>query len=263
MRLTLLVAALSAIPMIALGAPLTEQTLPIEKKISTIVRIERGCLTFDGLITEQAVSHVEALKTHLPTCLLIRSAGGGAAQGMKLGRIVHTRGMNVTILDYCMSGCANYVFPAGKRKEIPPNSILTVHTSATTAAEFLSLLKGAGRWPKDAPLSILSDISKERDIEKAYAGEIGLPYEYYSRMPSEYSMQAKISGRPSLDFDGTHSMFSIRGRLLRSCFGMQKVVDRRSENQFAANGARYADALGVRVFSDAEDFGWCAKRKTK
>lgn len=62
-----------------------------------------------------------------PTTLVITSKGGETIAGIELGRWVFRNRLDVTITEYCLSSCANYVFPAGIRKTLEPSAALAWH----------------------------------------------------------------------------------------------------------------------------------------
>ncbi|MFC4728190.1 hypothetical protein [Coralloluteibacterium thermophilus] len=63
--------------------------------------------------------------------LAIASGGGSIEIGMLLGALVRDHGLDVRILaPGCYSSCANYVFPAGRRKTIDPGAVVAWHGSA-------------------------------------------------------------------------------------------------------------------------------------
>lgn len=64
------------------------------------------------------------------TRLRIRSSGGDVDLGMDLAEWVLERELDVEVLDHCLSSCANYVFPAGRTKVIPPGAVVGWHGSA-------------------------------------------------------------------------------------------------------------------------------------
>jgi hypothetical protein len=49
---------------------------------------------------------------------------------MEFGEWVHERGLDVVVVDYCLSSCANYVCPAGSRKTILPGGVVAWHGDA-------------------------------------------------------------------------------------------------------------------------------------
>jgi hypothetical protein len=61
--------------------------------------------------------------------LVITSDGGEVEAGIALGLWVLARRLEVEVADYCLSSCANYVFPAGRRKIIRSGSVVAWHGS--------------------------------------------------------------------------------------------------------------------------------------
>lgn len=59
--------------------------------------------------------------------LSITSGGGDVAAAIALGEWVHARTLDVEVPDYCLSSCANYVFPAGRNKLIHPGAVVAWH----------------------------------------------------------------------------------------------------------------------------------------
>jgi hypothetical protein len=76
----------------------------------------------DGFITAAAEKGIKQL--------LITSPGGTMLAGIKLGRWVMTNNAEVVVDKLCMSSCANYVFPAGSKKIIRPDSLVIWHGGA-------------------------------------------------------------------------------------------------------------------------------------
>lgn len=62
-----------------------------------------------------------------PTTLVITSKGGETIAGIELGRWVFRNRLDVTVTEYCLSSCANYVFPAGVQKTLEPSAALAWH----------------------------------------------------------------------------------------------------------------------------------------
>ena len=68
----------------------------------------------------------EPLKT-----LVITSVGGDVDAGMNLGRWLFERQLDVHVTSFCGSSCANYVFPAGRRKYVDETAMVAWHGGAT------------------------------------------------------------------------------------------------------------------------------------
>ncbi len=77
------------------------------------------------------------------TELVITSMGGSVEAAIALGRWVNERGMDVVVEAYCLSACANYVFPAGRHKVIRPGAVVAWHGSYRHLVE-------TGQWRDDA-----------------------------------------------------------------------------------------------------------------
>lgn len=90
-------------------------------------------LHYVGYLSAAANAQVRALDDGAVTRLLIRSRGGDIDLGMELGRWVFDRGVDVEVDGYCLSSCANYVFPAGRRKILAADSQLGWHGGAMQA----------------------------------------------------------------------------------------------------------------------------------
>lgn len=98
----------------------------------TQVQRQGNAIVYRGAITEQANKQVQRLLAEHADVqwLEIESGGGAIGLGMDLGDIVLTHSLNVRVIGrLCASSCANYVFPAGKRREISAGSVLMWHGS--------------------------------------------------------------------------------------------------------------------------------------
>jgi hypothetical protein len=84
---------------------------------ATVVRAEGEAIVFQGRIDEPSVREFLRLaddrSLHL---LVIRSAGGLVGAALDMAEAVRARGLDVEVDQFCLSSCANYVFPAARRK---------------------------------------------------------------------------------------------------------------------------------------------------
>jgi len=97
--------------------------ITVERRGDTV--IYRGSLTKDGLKAMR-----DAGLGHPITTLLIESAGGEIVVGMDFGTWVFERDLDVVVDRACLSSCANYVFTAGRNKEIQAGAVVAWHGSA-------------------------------------------------------------------------------------------------------------------------------------
>ncbi len=74
--------------------------------------------------------------------LVITSGGGEVTAGIALGLWLFEHRINVEVAEYCLSSCANYVFPAGQQKSIGAGAIVAWHGN-------YHHLKQTGLWQDD------------------------------------------------------------------------------------------------------------------
>lgn len=94
------------------------------------ITVEGSELVFAGPITRACPTRVrDALSAHRLSALRIDSGGGDVEAAMEIGALVQGHGLDVTVRGACLSSCANYVFPSGRRKFITDGSIVAWHGS--------------------------------------------------------------------------------------------------------------------------------------
>lgn len=74
--------------------------------------------------------------------LIISSRGGEVAAAIKLAMWIADQRLDVEVSEYCLSACANYVFPAGQHKVIRPGAVVAWHGNYRH-------LKMTGLWKDD------------------------------------------------------------------------------------------------------------------
>ena len=148
-----------------------QQSDPPESGQHAVIRSEGAVLHFDGRIADESVARVRAFldADSSLTELAIRSGGGDVEAGMALGRMLHARGMDVRVVgDICISSCANYVFPAGRRKRVDSGALVIWHGSMLQknlleSFDFSGVERQLGR-----PLTWLERWSARRATKKWY-----------------------------------------------------------------------------------------------
>jgi len=94
------------------------------------VYLDKGALQYVGHLDEAANARLFALYDSLaqkPAVLAITSRGGDVTTGMALGEWVHAHGLDVRVMEYCLSSCANYVFTAGAQKTVSNVAVIGFH----------------------------------------------------------------------------------------------------------------------------------------
>lgn len=97
---------------------------------TTQVFISNGQLEYVGDLNDGANQRLFDLYEKLPnkpTMLSIRSLGGEVNTGMALGAWVYSHQLNVRVLEFCLSSCANYVFTAAKQKIVSNFAVVGYH----------------------------------------------------------------------------------------------------------------------------------------
>jgi hypothetical protein len=100
------------------------------------VRIERNgnTVTYRGRLTEKGFDALRQIaRNRAVTALLIESVGGEIVLGMDIGNWVADRELDVVVDRACLSSCANYIFTAGRSKQILPGAVVAWHGSAKQA----------------------------------------------------------------------------------------------------------------------------------
>lgn len=62
-----------------------------------------------------------------PKKIVIKSGGGNTFAGLAIGKLTRAYQLDVSVKDLCASSCANYIFPAGKRKSLSEAAIVMYH----------------------------------------------------------------------------------------------------------------------------------------
>ena len=141
----------------------------------TQVYFDHHELNYIGDLKKDANAKLFALYDSLPekpTTLLIRSGGGEILTGMELGKWIHDHHLDVKVLEYCASSCANYVFPAGAHKIVSNFALIGFHGGASSVSfkfdeKTQAMLDSLPAQQRDA---ILADMKK--DQEKWVAQEV-------------------------------------------------------------------------------------------
>jgi hypothetical protein len=152
----------------------------------TQVYLDQGELNYIGKLSREANQKLFALYDSLPTKpsrLLVRSVGGETHNGMELGAWIHEHRLDVKVLEYCLSSCANYVFTAGVHKTVSNFALIGYHGGPSrpeftfdkaTQAEFDSMPQDK----RDAFMADMkADLAKDAVTEAAFFLAVGVRQE--------------------------------------------------------------------------------------
>ncbi len=91
-------------------------------------------IRFIARITNESAEELISLYNSLekkPDTLAVSSPGGYSPPGVRIGHWIADNNLNVRVVGFCHSSCANYLFPAGKkRKLLHKDSQLSWHMGA-------------------------------------------------------------------------------------------------------------------------------------
>jgi ATP-dependent protease ClpP protease subunit len=153
----------------------------------TQVFVDHNELNYVGPLDEQANAKLFAFYDSLkdkPTTLSIRSPGGPTTQGLALGKWVQDHKLDVKVLEYCMSSCANYVFPAGAHKVVSNFAVIGLHgglssTSFSFDEATKKMLDALPAKERQAMLDqIDASIKGDAVKEQAYLKALGVRADY-------------------------------------------------------------------------------------
>lgn len=95
------------------------------------VSVDGSAIEFEGPISlVQANLAIKSIGAGNLKIIRINSRGGDIVAAMRLGKAIKAAGMDVEVRRYCNSACANYIFPAGRRKMINDGAIVLWHGDA-------------------------------------------------------------------------------------------------------------------------------------
>jgi hypothetical protein len=98
--------------------------------------VDGPTLLYFGKISQEANQRLfDAYRSHKGEIrwLAIKSKGGSVEDGLELGKWVHVQGLGIKVYEYCLSSCANYVFPAAREKLVSSFAVIAYHGGACSS----------------------------------------------------------------------------------------------------------------------------------
>lgn len=90
----------------------------------------RDIVYYNGNITVAGVERFKSEISNGATTLVITSGGGDEIASLDMAEEIQRRDMTVVVRGYCMSGCANAVFIAAKKRILLDGAVIGLHGSA-------------------------------------------------------------------------------------------------------------------------------------
>lgn len=99
---------------------------------ATVVEAVDDAVVFRGRIdARSAAKFMALLRDPKITRLVISSGGGNVSAALDMALAVHERRLDVDVPRVCRSSCANYIFPAGRRKTVSRPGAVAWHGNMT------------------------------------------------------------------------------------------------------------------------------------
>lgn len=81
-------------------------------------KINASTIQFDGYIERGEFQKFSEVFDYSVKEIIVNSGGGNTADGIKIGLRMAERPIKVTVIGKCLSSCANYIFVAGREREL-------------------------------------------------------------------------------------------------------------------------------------------------
>lgn len=182
------------------GNALASETVKVNYDAQTQTLSYDGSLTKDGFAefkrifaeNKQSVKWVD-----------IKSKGGEINVGMDFGDLIHSHGLNLSVAEYCLSSCANYVFTAAVSKKMGKHALIGFHGGASSQSfDDTQLEEQIRSFPQEQQADIRQQMTQQLQAyllqseqrERAFFGKIGVKQQittlgqaqtYSERYPAE------------------------------------------------------------------------------
>lgn len=127
------------------------------------VEADGDAVVFNGRISAAAAAQfVRLLEDGKRTRLVITSPGGNVAAALDMALAIHDLQLDVEVPTACLSSCANYIFPAGRRKTLGHPDAVGWHGNMTHVLYLQQT--GQQRWSAEEIDSARQLAARERDF---------------------------------------------------------------------------------------------------
>jgi hypothetical protein len=144
------------------------------------IGVAAGSAYYTGPISaEQNQRLFKAVHGEGVTRLVIISTGGDVEAGIALGLWVFDHRLDVVVPEYCLSSCANYVFPAGRHKSIGAGAVVAWHGN-------YNHLKQTGLWQDDIAARMERHgedaVTARRQVREEMERLVGLERDFFTHI---------------------------------------------------------------------------------
>jgi len=149
----------------------TDERCPNDLPRTPVVKRIHATLMYCGELTDRGLDALRAADKSSARTLLIMSSGGDVRVGMDFGEWVYSRKLDVVVDTACVSSCANYIFPAARRKILLPGAVVVWHGSAHQGARDIEQDTEHSAEERNKARNIVYPL---RDREAAFFTQIGV-----------------------------------------------------------------------------------------
>lgn len=158
-------------------------------------------------IAQRFVDHINRIPHGHSPQVVVRSLGGEVDNGLKMGEAALNRGAAVHVFDFCASSCANYLFLAGSKRCVMPDSVVLFHGGIVAQSLLSAELSDAGRAKLGRSLERQSQFLKRAGISADFFETMdGLNAEGVAARacPEKHSIAAVVLSDEKLADAGAH-----------------------------------------------------------
>ena len=140
----------------------------LKTELSRVNTVDDETIAINGLINEYTAERFRKTITSKTRKVILNSPGGYTLPAIEIGNLIYDRGLDVEVVDLCGSACANFIFPAGRRKIINNDAIVAWHGSNSYLLyqdKQKNIIRTEG-W--------LTSLNKEIDEENRFFKKIGV-----------------------------------------------------------------------------------------
>jgi len=148
----------------------------------TVVNNEPNTATYSSEINkENNAKFFSSIKNLKIKKLRVNSSGGDVEAAIKLARWIYHNKVDIEVIEYCLSSCANYLFTAAFHKIILPGAVVAWHgnyhhlkQTGLWRDDILTRMKRTGENRVQARTHVLQQVNHLVKLEQAFFKEIGV-----------------------------------------------------------------------------------------
>lgn len=148
----------------------------------TAVNNESNTATYTSEINkENNATFFSSIKNLKIKKLRVNSSGGDVEAAIKLARWIYINKVDIEVIEYCLSSCANYLFTAAFRKTILPGAIVAWHgnyhhlkQTGLWKDDIQTRMKRTGENRVQARAHVLQQVNHLVKLEQSFFKEIGV-----------------------------------------------------------------------------------------